>query len=859
MSSRHVVGVWVLLTASSVFAAPGGELDATFGENGRVTIQLADYSIGLSVAQQADGKLLIGGTTWTTSVVNEHTFRHQDFAVVRLKADGTRDNSFGRDGNGVVTVDFFRGDDVAVSFVVQPDRKILLAGRAWVDGFFEDDLALARLNPDGSLDKTFGGDGRVTLDLRGYYEQVSGTVLLDNQKIVVAGFTNANGDYDVVFARFNADGSLDASFGTSGTTLVDNGTNQDQAFWLTRQPDGKFIACGWSGLFLPGFVNGAMLAVRANEDGSVDTTYGTNGVVLAQTPTVRGQARSCVALRDGSGATILAGAEGAYDDANLAFARIDASGRLDSSFATAGHASIDLGGWEVAEAIALLNDGKLAVAGLYSSIGISEAGSDMFLARIDADTGMLDSTFGNAGVTVVDFGQDAMLSASVFHDPHSLGLIQQTDGKVVAVGTQLGPFPPVFAAARVDPAGTGNVGVAGFTETSDGVTEGMANVLLSLSRTGGSVGELTIDYAFVAGTASSPSDFTGVNGSVTWGDGDVADKTITIPITDDTILEDVESFGVTLSTSSTAGLAATEAEVAIGDNDAPVAPVLYMLLRAFTVREDASSISLPVVRIRSSVGAVSVDYATSSGTATAGTDFVSKSGTLTWADGDTANKTIVVNITNDTILEDDETFIVTLSNPSGGASLDGSADTVTVTIAGDDGGGGGVATVAFGGNLAVTISEAGEVLLKVVRSGDPSAAVSVNCSTSSGSAIAGSDFLGFIGSLSWAPGDMADKTCSVGIVDDDIDEDDETFTVALSSPSGGAVLGSNSSVTVTITDDDAPAPPPPTAPPPSASPRGSGGGGSSDGLLLGLLLLGLRRQLRGAIPRPKRRPGSSAQ
>ena len=267
------LGVWALRAVGSAFAAPGGELDATFGENGRLTIELAaGDSRGLSVAQQADGKLLIGGTTFASETTLD------DFAVIRLNADGTRDNSFGRSHNGVVTVDFAQSEDVAVSFSVQPDGKILAAGWAGtgqVDIAY--DLALVRLNPDGSLDNSFGGDGRVTLDLAGIDEQVSGMVLLDNGKIVVAGFTNANGDYDVVFARFNANGSLDTTFGTAGTTLVDSsaGTRHDQAFWMTRQPDGKFIACGLSGLYPYRTDEGGLLAVRANVNGSVDTTLAT--------------------------------------------------------------------------------------------------------------------------------------------------------------------------------------------------------------------------------------------------------------------------------------------------------------------------------------------------------------------------------------------------------------------------------------------------------------------------------------------------------------------------------------------------------------------------------------------------------
>jgi hypothetical protein len=143
---------------------------------------------------------------------------------------------------------------------------------------------------------------------------------------------------------------------------------------------------------------------------------------------------------------------------------------------------------------------------------------------------------------------------------------------------------------------------------------------------------------------------------------------------------------------------------------------------------------------------------------------------------------------------------------------------------------------------AATIDEsAGSVTLTVVRSGSASGAVSVDYSTSSGSATADSDFTSASGTLTWADGDAANKTITVDITNDSTDESDETFTVTLSNPSGGAFLGSSSQTTVTVVDDDSPA-----APPPPPSSGGSSGGGGAMGLL-SLLLLGIARLVR--LPR----------
>ena len=225
-----------------------------------------------------------------------------------------------------------------------------------------------------------------------------------------------------------------------------------------------------------------------------------------------------------------------------------------------------------------------------------------------------------------------------------------------------------------------------------------------------------------------------------------------------------------------------------------------------SVGEASGAVVLNVSRSGAAGGAVSVNFATSSGSATAESDFTSASGTLTWADGDAANKTITVDITSDTVDESDESFVVALSSPSGGALL-GSNRNATVTIIDDDASGGGGDVRVDLDRSALTIGEgAGPVTFTVLRSGSASGAVSVSYATSSGSATAESDFTSASGTLTWADGDTAVKTITVNMTNDSTDESDETFTVTLSNPSSGAALGSNFQATVTIVDDDSPAP-----------------------------------------------------
>jgi hypothetical protein len=365
------------------------------------------------------------------------------------------------------------------------------------------------------------------------------------------------------------------------------------------------------------------------------------------------------------------------------------------------------------------------------------------------------------------------------------------------------------------------------------------------------VGEVVVDYAFVAGTAQPPGDFTGINGSVTWADGDIANKTIMIPITDDSTPEAVETFGVTLSNPSTAGLtlAAANAEVTITANDDVGDVAVFDFVIVAATLSEGGSLVLGVTRNGPASGAVSVDFATSSSTATAGSDFTSVSGTLDWADGDLSTKSITVFTIDDTTDEGDETLTVRLLNPSTGAIL-GSNATVTVTIVDDDPseGGGGDQVVDLI-TIAATLSEGGSVALRVARTGPASGAASVDFATSSGSATAGSDYMSASGTLHWADGDSSDKTITVNIIDDTTDEGDETLAVTLSNASGAA-LGSNSTASVTITDND----PPAVDPPPVVGNGGGGGGGGAFDWLAVLVLtcFGLGSRLRQHLAQPTR-------
>ena len=163
------------------------------------------------------------------------------FMVARVAEDGTPDSTFGVDG--FATADFSSGEDIAGSVLQQPDGKLVLAGTTSTNGFY--DIALARFNSDGSLDASFGTNGLVTLDIDGSHESASGLIQQADGKLVIAGAAISGGRYHILFARFNVNGTVDTTFGSGGTTLIDFGVGTESwANGLAQQVDGKLVAAG---------------------------------------------------------------------------------------------------------------------------------------------------------------------------------------------------------------------------------------------------------------------------------------------------------------------------------------------------------------------------------------------------------------------------------------------------------------------------------------------------------------------------------------------------------------------------------------------------------------------------------------
>ena len=374
------------------------------------------------------------------------------------------------------------------------------------------------------------------------------------------------------------------------------------------------------------------------------------------------------------------------------------------------------------------------------------------------------------------------LSTDAVFDPNETFNLALQNPSIATIGVQ-----STTTVTIIDP---GNPGTISFAGAAFSGTEG-GNAVVTVNRTGGATGPASVDVTITGGTANSGSDYTlAPTTALTWADGDAAPKTITIPLANDGTFDPGETITLALQnvTGGTAG-AQTSATVTINEIGAP--GMLQFSAASYSVSENGGAATITVDRIGGTNGAVSVNYATSNGSATDGADYTGASGTLNWADGDATSKTFTVPILDDNAAEGAETVDLTLSAPTNGATLGTASATLTI----DDFEPG---TISVAGGAAISVNEAaGTVTITVTRTNGSNGSVTVDFSTTGGTATAPGDFTATSGSVTWNDGDTTTRTITIPITVDSTVEGPESFTVNLSSPTAGAVIA-NPSVTVTI-------------------------------------------------------------
>jgi uncharacterized delta-60 repeat protein len=344
---------------------------------------------------------------------------------------GHLDPSFG--GDGKVTTQF-AGDAGANAVVVQ-DGKLVAAGFGMVGSTV--DFALARYHRDGSLDRTFGTGGRVTTDFGGNGAQGTALVVQADGKLVAAGFTHTDAGEDFALARYHRDGSLDRTFGTGGRVTTDFAGTADVALALVVQADGKLVAAGGVNFG----TNSDFALARYRPNGTLDPTFGTSGKVVTDMGGAFDEARALV-VQDGRPVAAGITFTGDFASGNFALARYRQNGTLDPSFGSGGRVVTDIAG-SFDEAHALAVQGGKLVAGGTAFTGTT---SDFALARYRQD-GTLDPTFGAGGKVTTDVSEGAPGGDDVVN-----ALVVQ-DGKLVAAGFAFPGSSFDFALARYRPNG----------------------------------------------------------------------------------------------------------------------------------------------------------------------------------------------------------------------------------------------------------------------------------------------------------------------------------------------------------------------------------------------------------------------
>lgn len=491
MHTFAVAIVVTLITATGVLGQTAtGNLDPTFGSGGTVR---TDFSGNIdranAVAIQPDGKIVAAGSSFSSAKTVE------DFIVARYNTNGTLDKRFGN--NGKITTDFFRNVDQINALAIQPDGKIVVAGVAQLagNGGTPRVFALARYTSDGRLDPGFGNGGSLTTSFGGTFAAASAIMVQPDGKIVVAGTSDfnprvPNSGLDFALARYNANGSLDASFGDAGKVVFDFFGSFDQANAAVLQPDGKIIVVG-SASYDSFNTDIGFALTRVNPDGSTDFSFGSSGKQITSFFDLGAKANGIVLQPDGR--FIVAGT--ASDTAtrpvatDFALARYNPDGTLDSTFGIGGESSVPFAdsATEQANALVLMPDGKIVVAG--AAFKTFATPPDFAVRRYNSD-GSIDTNFGNGGAITTDFANGT---------DHAQAVALQADGKIVAAGRafrsnfdlslaryrnevtqtidELPPTAPVGLAATATSssvidlswsASTDNVGVTGYEVFRDG-------------------------------------------------------------------------------------------------------------------------------------------------------------------------------------------------------------------------------------------------------------------------------------------------------------------------------------------------------------------------------------------------------
>jgi len=402
---KNILLISMIYFFTHTMFAQYGELDPSFGTNGKVTLNTsAGFDNGSKMFVLEDGKIIVTGTG--TEGVSK-------FLIARYLPDGILDTDFGTDG--ITLTQIGTGNTYGVSGLLQTDGKIVIAGSA-EDGD-NSIFAIARFDSNGSLDESFADNGIFTTSLVDGQNTVTDIALQSDGKIVICGYTGTDLQEDFALCRINSNGSIDQTFGDNGKLVFDISGGIDEAKAMDLTPDGKILVSGYSADEIRILV---ATLVQFNNDGTPDTDFGNNGVMIVTPGPLASDFFDLKHLDNGK---ILAVGNLDYDGQyDFLATRFFADGSIDTEFADNGFFTKDFENTSNhASSLIVQPDEKIILVGYH---GIWPT-SSFALLRLD-ENGERDNTFGDEGLTVTSFfgGYD-----------YSVGSVLQSDGKLIACGT----------------------------------------------------------------------------------------------------------------------------------------------------------------------------------------------------------------------------------------------------------------------------------------------------------------------------------------------------------------------------------------------------------------------------------------
>lgn len=392
---------------SAVRFNANGTVDTIYGTQGSAAPGGSDLPAqARALALQPDGKVLVaGGATSILPAVlglNPYIAYTNNFSMVRYNADGSQDASFG--SNGQVFITLTSGTNAQGNAVqIQPDGKAVVAGGAPPSIGSNLCFTLVRCATNGSLDGSFGHGGEVVTQIGSSNSSAEALLLQPDNKILSAGYAMSGTNTIFALARYLTNGALDSTFGGSGMVTPGLSSGNDEVFALVLQPDGKIVAAG----FGQDGLNSDFALIRLETNGAVDTSFGVFGRVTSEF--VAGNSSVIYGLvQQSDGRLVAAGSTALGNSTYVALARYNTNGTLDTYFGLNGLVITQIGPIsDYATSLALQADGKILVAAVSEQVG----GNYAPILRYNSD-GTLDDTYGTGGIAAVSFNQSVTFNTN---------------------------------------------------------------------------------------------------------------------------------------------------------------------------------------------------------------------------------------------------------------------------------------------------------------------------------------------------------------------------------------------------------------------------------------------------------------